>query len=60
MWGLMKKKLREVDTPSVPRLAAAIRKEWDNFELVHMQTYASSLPKRLKEIIAAKGYPVDY
>ena len=60
MWGLMKRRLQHVATSSVPALIDAIRKVWDEFPADNLQAYANSLPKRLKEVIKAKGYPVNY
>ena len=60
MWGLMKRRLQDVPTPSVPALIDAIRKLWDNFPADDLHAYANSLPKRLKEVIKSKGYPINY
>merc|ERR1712055_421926 len=58
MRGLMKRKLLEVDTSKVPRLIAAIRALWANFPQDHLRLYASSLPKRMEDVIKRKGYSI--
>ena len=56
----MKKQLRSMDTSSVPKLEAAIKKLWASFSPSVLQNLATSVPKRLKEIIKRKGNATKY
>ena len=60
IWGLMKRKLRAIPTPSVPTLIAEIQRLWDNYPADDLQHCALSLPRRLQEVKDRKGIPGDY
>ena len=56
LWGLMKRKLRDMDTSSVPRLESAIRQLWASIPDTTLQNLALSVPGRLQKVIQRKGY----
>lgn len=60
LWNIIKRNLRGKDTSSLPKLQAAIQESWDSFSDTHLQNLASSVPKRLKDVIKRKGYPIGY
>ena len=60
LWSIMKSKLKEQDTSSVPKLVAAIHNIWDSMEKETIQNLALSVPDRLREAIAHKGRPTKY
>ncbi|XP_076062497.1 uncharacterized protein LOC143037823 [Oratosquilla oratoria] len=49
LWGLMKRKLRDMDTSSVPRLESAIRQLWASIPETTLQNLALSVPGRLQK-----------
>ena len=55
VWMSMKRKLRNQDTSSIPKLVAAIRRIWEMFDQGELQTLALSVPRRLQQVIARKG-----
>lgn len=60
LWSIIKSKLRNADTSSLPKLEAAIRHVWDNFKPELLQNLADSVPKRLEQCIKAKGNATKY
>ena len=51
LWSHMKKQLISMDTSSVPKLEAAIKQLWAGFSPSVFQNLATSVPRRLKEIM---------
>ena len=60
LWSHMKKQLRGMDTSSVPKLEDAVKQLWASFSPSYLQNLASSVPKRLKEIVKRKGNASKY
>ena len=60
LWSHMKKQLRSMDTSSVPKLEAAIKQLWASFSPSVFQNLATSVPRRLKEILKRKGNATKY
>ena len=60
LWSIMKQRLKERDTSSVPKLEAAVRDIWDNLEIDTLQNLALSVHDRFDEVIARKGMPTKY
>ena len=60
LWAILKKKLRERDTSTIAKLEAAIYDVWYNLDPGMLRNLASSIPKRLREVIRRKGYPTKY
>ena len=59
LWGIIKSRLRQEDTSTTPKLELAIQKVWDEIPASHCQNLADSVPKRLKQVIKAKGFPIS-
>ena len=60
LWSILKRQVRERDTSTIPKLEAAIYDAWRNIDKNILRNLASSLPKRLRMVIARKGYPIKY
>ncbi|XP_064082559.1 uncharacterized protein LOC135198676 isoform X3 [Macrobrachium nipponense] len=60
IWSLMKQKLRERDTSSLPKLEAAIKDIWYNLNPQWLQKLAESVPDRLQECIEKEGCLTKY
>lgn len=60
LWGKIKSGLQNYDVSSVPKLKDAIQQLWDSMPQTYLQTVADSLPKQLKLVRNAKGYPIKY
>jgi len=60
LWALMKRRLRDMDTSSVPKLVAALQQLWTNFPPDQLRNLAMSVPKRLKQCIRARGNTIKY
>ena len=60
VWSIMKARLKDMDTSSVPKLEAAVRQVWANLQLSELQNLAMSVPDRLQEVIDRKGRPTKY
>ena len=60
LWAIFKSKLRERDTSSIPKLQAAIYDVWNKLDRKVLKKLASSIPKRLREVVRRKGYPTKY
>lgn len=58
LWGIMKARLRQEDTSTIPKLNVAIRKVWEEIPDSHYQNLVDSVPKRLQQVIKAKGFPI--
>ena len=60
LWAIFKRELRERDTSTIAKLEAAIYNVWDTIDRKMLRKLAMSLPKRLKEVVRRKGYPLKY
>lgn len=60
LWALMKNKLRDRDTSSIPRLEAAIQDIWNNINPQWLQHLAESVPRRLDKCVKREGRPTKY
>ena len=63
LWSIMKARLKDRDTSSVPKLEAAVKDIWNdigNNEKHIFQNLALSVPNRLTEVISRKGRPTKY
>ena len=60
LWAIIKRKLRQHDTSSIPQLIAAVEHEWRNIDPQHLRNLSDSVPKRLKECLKNKGRPLKY
>ena len=52
LWAIMKSRMRNLDTSSLPKLEDAIRKTWDELDDAHLRNLADSVPKRLRKVLA--------
>lgn len=60
LWSIVKRKLQGVDISSVPKLEAAIREAWSRIDPTLLHNLATSLPRRLQEVLKHKGLPTKY
>lgn len=60
LWALMKNKLRDRDTSSIPKLEAAIQDIWNNIHPQWLQHLAESVPRRLDKCVKREGRPIKY
>ncbi len=60
LWSIIKQRLKERDTSSVPKLEAAVRDIWDNIEDTTLQNLALSVHDRFNKGISRKGRPTKY
>jgi transposase len=62
VWAVLKKEVAKLKPSSIAELIAAIKFVWYNSPLIKQTAEASimSMPKRLKDLIAAKGYQTKY
>ena len=60
LWMSIKRQLRNRDTSSLPKLRLAIQDIWDHFSPQELQNLASSVPRRLQQVIARKGGMTKY
>ena len=60
LWAIFKRELRERDTSTVAKLSAAIYDIWYTIGRKKLRNLAMSLPKRLKDVVKRKGYPLKY
>ena len=63
LWAIMKARLKDCDTSSVPKLEAAVRQIWSDLgsnDKHIIQNLALSVPDRLTEVITRKGRPTKY
>ena len=60
LWAIMKKKLCARNTSTIPKLEAAILEIWQNLNGKILRNLASSIPRRLRQVVIRKGYPIKY
>lgn len=60
LWALLKRRLRDLDTSSVPKLTAALHQLWGSLCQQHLQNLADSVPRRLSECLKRKGNTTRY
>ena len=60
LWAIMKMRLKERDTSSVPKLEAAVRDIWNNLEKSTLENLALSVTDRFTEVVERKGRPTKY
>ena len=60
LWAVIKAKLREKNTSSLPKLAAELCNAWESLDPATLRQLADSLPKRLEEVLKRKGTPTKY
>ena len=63
LWSIIKARLKDCDTSSVPKLEAAVKDIWNdigNNEMHIIQNMALSVPDCLTEVISRKGRSTNY
>lgn len=61
MWNIMKNKLQKCDTGSIPKLTEAIKILWvTDLSPEYCKSLSDSMPKRIQDVIKAKGYSTKY
>ena len=60
LWSIVKQRLRDRDTSSLPRLEAAIRDIWSTLSPELLQNLAESVPRRLEACLNHKGNTTKY
>ncbi|GBN53925.1 Transposable element Tcb1 transposase [Araneus ventricosus] len=56
----LEKRTRKHDISSKEQLKAVLTEEWNNIEHSYTKILVESMPKRIKCVISAKGYPTKY
>ena len=57
----MKNKLQKCDTGSIPKLTEAIKILWvTDLSPEYCKSLSDSMPKRIQDVIKAKGYSTKY
>lgn len=59
LWGIVKARLREEDTSTIPKLEEALRKVWSKIPHSTAENLADSVPGRLKMVLKMNGYPIN-
>ena len=59
LWGIVKAKLRQEDTSTIPKLEAALRKVWSRIVHSAAENLADSVPDRLRSVLKMKGFPIN-
>lgn len=60
-WSNMKRKMENYDTSSLPRLEEALHEMWTHdLDWSYFKKLSSSMPRRLQEVIKAKGGVIKY
>lgn len=60
LWAILKRRIRDRDTSSVPKLEAVLREERANFPEEILHKLADSLPRRLTKCLKRKGNTTKY
>lgn len=60
LWGIMKKKLRNDPQRTIPALKQKIQDIWDSITAEECKKLVRTMPKRLKDVIKAKGDVTKY
>ena len=61
VWGFMKRKLRSMDTSSVPRMVKVIKDVWlRELDPEYFRKLSHSMPKRIAEVLQKKGALLKY
>ena len=61
LWNVMKNKVAKKDASSIPKLKTAILEMWTkDFSTSYLESLASSMPKRLNEVLECKGEATKY
>lgn len=56
LWGIVKAKLRQEDTSTIPKLEAALRKVWSGIARSTAENLADSVPDRLRSVLVSTVY----
>jgi transposase len=60
-WSHMKRKLKDKDISSVPKLIAEIKMLWTcNLSRKFFKNLSDSMPRRIQQVLAAKGEAAKY
>lgn len=59
LWAIVKAKLREEDTSTIPKLEVALRKVWSEIPPSTAENLADSVPGRLKLVQKRRGFPIN-
>lgn len=60
LWSIIKRKLCDHNTSTLPRLEAVLQQLWAEISLSTLQSLVESVPLRLQECIRRKGMPTKY
>ncbi|GBO14001.1 hypothetical protein AVEN_131379-1 [Araneus ventricosus] len=60
VWHELEKRTRKHDISSKEQLKAVLTEEWNKTEHSYTKKLVESMPKRIKSVISAKGYPTKY
>ena len=60
MWHKFEERTRKHDISLKKQLKAALSKKWYKIEYFYTKTLVESMPKHIKSVIRAKGYPAKH
>ena len=60
VWANMKRRLRDTDVSTRPKMIRAIRKVWRETSRVELKNLAQSMPRRIQEVLVREGGSSKY
>ncbi len=60
LWGIVKRKMRDTRPNNADDLKAAIKETWASIPPQQCHKLITSMPRRIEEVIKAKGAPTKY
>uniref|UniRef100_A0A3P8UHJ6 Tc1-like transposase DDE domain-containing protein n=1 Tax=Cynoglossus semilaevis TaxID=244447 RepID=A0A3P8UHJ6_CYNSE len=60
LWGILKRKMRGTRPNNKEELTASIKEMWASITPMQCHSLIASMPRRIKAVIKAKGFPTKY
>ncbi len=60
LWGIVKRKMRYKRPKNADELKATVKETWASIQYQQCHKQISSMPRRIEEVIKAKGAPNKY
>ena len=60
VWANMKRRLRDTDISTRPKMIRAVRKVWRETSRVELKNLAQSMPRRIQEVLEREGGSSKY
>ena len=60
VWANMKRRLRDTDVSTRPKMIRAVRKVWRETSRVELKNLAQSMPRRIQEVLEREGGSSKY